>query len=325
MSYITDLKRSYKRYRLYNRYSNPVNVFLVDVLWHAGPVVLALLVLALGHSFYTSLVQNRQAQLQSADYGASNVVAESGNVATGAVERVGSQLAGTDERAASGDLPTDTSGQATLESTLQAAKQAALHGAGRNATQVAAEPASLQQASVTGQGAASDQQATGGVPVQPNVLIEVANATGSGDGAAADAEEITTAVDDALSETAEPESAALEADSIVQPDVAASAPAILNDSWIFEQDESKYTVQFGSSASRELLREFASEFPQGTELVIYQLRRASVDSEFGMVHGVFDSIRDATEALDAFPQEVLRYEPWIRRFSDLKTKVRATE
>lgn len=330
MSYISDLRRSYKRYRLYNRYSNPVNVFLVDVLWYTAPVVLGLMVLAFGHSLYLSLVQNQQqSQLYSTNDSSSvdlaretsveaspvPSVAESGSgSAVGIVERADLQVT-----VASGDssLPADGAlgqpAQATLESTLQAARVAASQD-GSQSGQEAGQPSALARAQEPAPAASS----TNRLAVNPNVLIEVASDTDIDNSAAGGQ---STTADDAIDEPdAEPGAADNDAAGAFQ-----APPAILRDSWIFDQDDSKYTVQFGSSASRALLREFAAEFPAGTELVIYQSRRASADSEFGMVHGVFDSIREATAALDALPQEVLRYEPWIRSFSDLKTKARVTE
>lgn len=334
MSYISDLRRSYKRYRLYNRYSNPVNVFLVDVLWYTAPLVLGLLVLAFGHSLYLSLVQNQQqSQLYSTNDSSSGELAREASleaspvpsVAESGTESGSGSAVGIVERAdslvtvASGDSSLPANGalgqpaQATLESTVQAARVAALQD-GSQSGQEAGQPSALARAQEPAPAASS----TNRLAVNPNVLIEVATDTGS-DNSTAGVQ--STAADDAIDELgAEPGAAGNDAAGALQ-----APPAILRDSWIFDQDDSKYTVQFGSSASRALLREFAAEFPAGTELVIYQSRRASADSEFGMIHGVFDSIREATAALDALPQEVLRYEPWIRSFSDLKTKVRVTE
>jgi len=75
MSYLARIRRNYRRYRLYNKYSNPIIVFVLDAVVLIGKVVFAVGALSLVYFAIAALTPESQHNSQLANQSSSEPVA----------------------------------------------------------------------------------------------------------------------------------------------------------------------------------------------------------------------------------------------------------
>ncbi|OED40647.1 hypothetical protein AB833_11290 [Chromatiales bacterium (ex Bugula neritina AB1)] len=93
--------------------------------------------------------------------------------------------------------------------------------------------------------------------------------------------------------------------------------------WVLEQDNSKYTIQFGSSPDRQLLIQDAQQFDSTEPMAIYVFKRTPTNRPvYGLARGVYDSLDHASQSLTQLPPELKIFDPWIRPINKLQDQIR---
>ncbi|MBX2879764.1 MAG: AAA family ATPase [Granulosicoccus sp.] len=88
-------------------------------------------------------------------------------------------------------------------------------------------------------------------------------------------------------------------------------------SWILLQLPGQYTIQMSASRERASVEDFLRQNALPAPNSIFSFERDGV-LWFALVHGIFESIDDAREAVERMPEAALRDQPWIRSISRIQ-------
>jgi general secretion pathway protein D len=114
--------------------------------------------------------------------------------------------------------------------------------------------------------------------------------------------------------------------SAVEPDPLAPEPVVAatpGRDWIMDLPAGFYTVQIAAGTEVADLDESASRLPAGVTGSIVKTRRGTLDW-YLLVAGAYPSVADARLAIEAMPEDLRRFEPWVRAIGDLHQAVAAT-
>jgi len=87
--------------------------------------------------------------------------------------------------------------------------------------------------------------------------------------------------------------------------------------WILVQDPQKYTVQMSASTDKASVESFMrrNDLPPPNSVFAFDRNGATW---YALVHGLYDSVPEARDALKLLPEGALRNQPWIRRISQIQ-------
>ena len=103
----------------------------------------------------------------------------------------------------------------------------------------------------------------------------------------------------------------------------ASSPSDVLESptWILVQDPARFTVQMSASTDRASVESFATRNDLPPPNSIFSFNRNGA-TWYALVHGLFDDVPEAREALNALPEGALRNQPWIRRIGQVQDSLK---
>lgn len=136
-------------------------------------------------------------------------------------------------------------------------------------------------------------------------------------------------LDKIIPSTPPDDSTAIASDLIIEPALrttitTTSTPATLhNESWLLAQDREKFTIQFGSSPDRQLMLDYARSFANDAPLSLYPYKKTPTNRPiYGLARGIYNSLDNASKALDTLPSELKTFSPWIRPIGKLQDQIR---
>lgn len=89
--------------------------------------------------------------------------------------------------------------------------------------------------------------------------------------------------------------------------------------WIRVQDPGKYTLQLASSRNIKLIQGYYSEYQlQGRGG--YFLNRDN--NRYALVFGAYSSVAEATAAIQALPEALRQWQPWVRPVRQIQARMR---
>ncbi|OED37290.1 hypothetical protein AB833_24380 [Chromatiales bacterium (ex Bugula neritina AB1)] len=92
--------------------------------------------------------------------------------------------------------------------------------------------------------------------------------------------------------------------------------------WVLAQKSDDYTIQINSSVDRELLLSEAQVIVSSDPLSYFAFKKTpSGRPVYGLANGVYDSAKDALDAISKFPDEMKVYQPWVRQFNELQQQI----
>jgi len=96
-----------------------------------------------------------------------------------------------------------------------------------------------------------------------------------------------------------------------------SADGIRQDSWILAQDPASYTIQLLGTGNEKLLVALIKRLNLTDKAAYY--RNASLDRPwFALTYGTYSSVSEANEAINRLPDDLLKGQPWIRKYGDIQ-------
>ncbi len=83
--------------------------------------------------------------------------------------------------------------------------------------------------------------------------------------------------------------------------------------WIHSQDKNWYTINILLSPEKDKVIDFIREHDLGEKSAVYNTTVGGIQ-QYNLIYGSFTSSKAAQTALDAMPEPVKQYAPWIRQF-----------
>lgn len=101
-----------------------------------------------------------------------------------------------------------------------------------------------------------------------------------------------------------------------------SVPAVFNEEWILTRPPQHYVIQLASSPRLDKLLEFSRVLDSENPISIFPFKvSASDELLYGISTGEYSSLDQAMLAVELYPSEARRYQPWVRRLSDLQKDI----
>ena len=95
--------------------------------------------------------------------------------------------------------------------------------------------------------------------------------------------------------------------------------------WVLQQDENKFTIQYGSSPDRTLLYESAASFPTIDTVVVFPFKKTPRNQPvYGFSTGLYSSLDEARLAIAELPDSARTFGPWIRSIARLQKQIAVT-
>lgn len=134
----------------------------------------------------------------------------------------------------------------------------------------------------------------------------------------ADSNTAEAAVDSMLDSTEDALSAIEEtANSIAATKTASESDKLLKTgNWLLEQEPDTYTVQLTDSLDSDEIREYVAMHQLGDDAVYYATQRGA-GKTYVLIHGRYDSIKQAQAFAAQFSQDAGDVKPWVRKFKHL--------
>lgn len=97
---------------------------------------------------------------------------------------------------------------------------------------------------------------------------------------------------------------------------------IYNDEWVKEQNPANYTLQLARSDKLDWLLGIAKKQPMLKDTAYYTV---SVDGKkwYYLIYGNFENQKSASAEIDKLPKALKKWSPWVRKFSDIQSKIQA--
>jgi len=100
-----------------------------------------------------------------------------------------------------------------------------------------------------------------------------------------------------------------------------SADGIKQESWILAQDPAKYTIQLLGTGNEKLLVSLIKRLKLTDNAAYY--KNASLDKPwYALTYGAYSSISEANDAITLLPEDLLKGQPWIRKFGDIQPLIK---
>ena len=96
------------------------------------------------------------------------------------------------------------------------------------------------------------------------------------------------------------------------------------DGWIREQNPRYYTLQLASSTNPKLIQKHYRENQFEGEGGYYRSYRQG-KNWYALVYGSYSSINEAKQAVEALPEELRKWKPWVRKFQDIQRIMQPVE
>ena len=110
------------------------------------------------------------------------------------------------------------------------------------------------------------------------------------------------------------------APSLSAETTAESADNIRQESWILAQDPANYTIQLLGTGNEKLLVVLIKRLNLVDKTAYY--RNARLDKPwYALTYGTYSSISEANDAIDQLPADLLKGQPWIRKYSDIQSLI----
>jgi septal ring-binding cell division protein DamX len=99
--------------------------------------------------------------------------------------------------------------------------------------------------------------------------------------------------------------------------------SIHSEAWLLSQESSRYTIQIMGARDDALLFDFVNrnQLLEQNEIAYYQTTFQG-RPWFQLLYGIYPSKRAAQSAAEAFPPEIRKSSPWIRRLSGVQAAIR---
>ena len=299
MSKFARLKRRYRRFRLYHAYSQPLYLILLDFVLFAGKIVCALLVASFAYTLLGRALEPAAAP--------DAVVADTVNDAR--PDSQGPESASNKNRELPAQLPVSRSKQVALE-----------QGDERSAVNSGTLDVGDDTGNDTLDNADSDTLDADNDTVDADNDAMDADSADSGT-VVADSDTLD-ANDSNVTNVTKGAGVAAPVVSLQSAQIAVPGQLVFDESWIFQQDLSSYTIQYGASAGVPQLTEFAAEFSSEPMIILYKFKRVAEDgTAFGIAGGLYNTVPEALDAIEELTDDQRRYGPWIRSISDLQRLV----
>ncbi|WP_455221261.1 SPOR domain-containing protein [Kaarinaea lacus] len=97
---------------------------------------------------------------------------------------------------------------------------------------------------------------------------------------------------------------------------------IYNDEWVKEQNPANYTLQLARSDKLDWLLEIAKKQPMLKDTAYYT---SLIDGKkwYYLIYGNFENQKSASAEIDKLPKALKKWSPWVRKFSDVQSKIQA--
>lgn len=98
-------------------------------------------------------------------------------------------------------------------------------------------------------------------------------------------------------------------------------PNLENPNWVLVQNPDQYTVQMSASRDRESVAYFLerTELPAPNSIYSYQ---RNGQTWYALVHGLFPTITEARQTIEAMPGSAKNNQPWIRSIGQIQSLVK---
>lgn len=88
--------------------------------------------------------------------------------------------------------------------------------------------------------------------------------------------------------------------------------------WIRVQEPGNYTLQLASSRNSRLIKRYYGEYQlQGRGGYFLNKKR----NQYALVYGSYPSVADATRAIEALPEELRQWQPWVRQLRQIQASM----
>jgi len=99
-----------------------------------------------------------------------------------------------------------------------------------------------------------------------------------------------------------------------------SASNIRQESWILAQDPANYTIQLLGTGNEKLLVALIKRLNITDKAAYY--RNARLDKPwYALTYGTYTSISAANDAIDQLPADLMKGQPWIRKYSNIQSLI----
>ncbi|HEY4731764.1 MAG TPA: outer membrane protein assembly factor BamD [Gammaproteobacteria bacterium] len=92
---------------------------------------------------------------------------------------------------------------------------------------------------------------------------------------------------------------------------------IKREQWILSQDPARYTIQLLGTGSEQLLIALIKRLNL-TDKAAYYKNPRSEKAWYALTYGEFSSIAEANAAINQLPEDLIKGQPWIRKFGDIQ-------
>ena len=100
-----------------------------------------------------------------------------------------------------------------------------------------------------------------------------------------------------------------------------SANGIHQDAWILAQDPASYTIQLLGTGNEKLLVALIERLNLTDKAAYY--RNASLDRPwYALTYGTYSSASEANEAINQLPDDLLKGQPWIRKYGAIQSLIK---
>ncbi|WP_455366573.1 SPOR domain-containing protein [Kaarinaea lacus] len=92
------------------------------------------------------------------------------------------------------------------------------------------------------------------------------------------------------------------------------------DEWVKEQNPKNFTLQLARSDKLDWLLDIAKKQPMLKDTAYYT---STIDGKtwYYLIYGNFDDQQSASAEIDKLPKALKKWSPWVRRFSDVQSKI----
>ncbi|MDY6979557.1 MAG: SPOR domain-containing protein [Pseudomonadota bacterium] len=88
--------------------------------------------------------------------------------------------------------------------------------------------------------------------------------------------------------------------------------------WIRVQKPGNYTLQLASSRNSRLIKRYYAEYQlQGRGGYFLNKNR----NQYALVYGTYPSVADATRAIEALPEALRQWQPWVRQLRQIQSSM----
>jgi len=118
----------------------------------------------------------------------------------------------------------------------------------------------------------------------------------------------------------EKHAAQLPASSRADATMSQAENGIRQESWLLAQDPGNYTIQLLGTGNERLLVALIKRLNLADKAAYY--KNTQLDRPwYALTYGTFSSVSDANDAINQLPADLLKGQPWIRKYSDIQSLI----